>query len=253
MAKQEQMTPNPAPAGEAGTTAAGAGAIAATAGPAPGPPAAGPPAGAAPAGAAPGGPGPAADRSLGGWLRTRSRTARIVLTGTAALTAVVVILLVLGVATGSGPAPKANAPLRAAPTFSLAVLGHPGQHISLARYAGHPLVLNFFASWCTPCQRETPLIASFYRSAHGHLTILGVDVNDSASKAEAFTRQAGVSYPVVTDPQPMTTTLSYGVAALPATFFLNAQHRIVKSVYGAVTAGELKSGVAMMSAATGRG
>lgn len=228
MGKQEQVTSNPAPSGPAA-------------------------AGASPAAAGAGGEtAPALDRSLRGWLRSQSRAARVMLTATAALTAVAVALLLVSVF-GGGSSPTAKAPLRAAPAFSLAVLGHPGQHISLASYTGHPLVLNFFASWCTECQRETPLIARFYRSGHGRVTILGVDVNDSAGKAEAFARKAGVSYKVVTDPQPMTAALSYGVAALPATFFLNAQHRIVKSVYGAVTAAELRSGVAMMTAASGRG
>jgi len=193
------------------------------------------------------------DRGPRAWLRTRSRAARLVMTSTAALTAVVVALLALSVTSGGG-APKASAaqPPRPAPAFSLAVLGHPGQHLALASYSGHPLILNFFASWCAPCQRETPLIARFYRAQRQRVTIVGVDANDSASKAVTFTRKAGVSYPVVSDPPPMTTTLTYGVPALPATFFLNARHQIVKSVYGAVTLAELNSGVALMTAASGR-
>jgi len=97
--------------------------------------------------------------------------------------AVAVALLALG-ATSASPAKPA--PLRAAPGFSLAALDHAGQSISLASYAGRPLVINFFASWCGPCQKETPLIAQFYRTAHGRVTVLGVDVNDSATSALKF-------------------------------------------------------------------
>jgi cytochrome c biogenesis protein CcmG, thiol:disulfide interchange protein DsbE len=194
-------------------------------------------------------PGPAAGGPLG-WFRRRSRATRLAITAGAAIAAIVVALLALGTVT-NGPAKPGAAPPRA-PGFSLAVLGHPGQHITLSQYAGRPLVINFFASWCAPCQRETPLIARFYRSAHGRVTVLGVDVNDTAHSGLKFAHRAGVAYPLVADPQPMTTTLAYDVPGLPATFFLNSQHRIVKRVYGAVTLPDLRTGVAMMTKPAGR-
>jgi cytochrome c biogenesis protein CcmG, thiol:disulfide interchange protein DsbE len=184
------------------------------------------------------------------WFRGLSRAGRLAVTSSAAVIAVVAALLVIGSTSAGSAKPRSTAPR--APAFSLAVLAHPGRHISLARYAGHPLILNFFASWCTPCQKETPLIARYYQAAHGGVTVLGVDVNDSAASALKFTHKAGVAYPVVTDPQPMKTTLAYDVPGLPATFFLNSQHRIVKRVYGAVTLRELQTGVAMMTRPAGR-
>ncbi|MGH3124653.1 MAG: TlpA family protein disulfide reductase, partial [Streptosporangiaceae bacterium] len=143
------------------------------------------------------------------------------------------------------PPPRAEA-------FTLSELGHPGQHISLAQYAGHPLILNFFASWCEPCQRETPLIARFYRSHRHSVIIVGIDVNDSTSAGLAFARKMGVAYPVASDPAPMAMALNYGVSALPQTFFLNAQHRIVKRVIRAVTLTDLQSGAAIMTKQSAR-
>jgi cytochrome c biogenesis protein CcmG, thiol:disulfide interchange protein DsbE len=183
------------------------------------------------------------------WFRRLSRPGRLAVTGSAAVLAVVAALLALG-ATSAGPG-KAVVSHPRAPAFSLAVLGHPGQQISLAQYAGRPLIINFFASWCTPCQRETPLIAGYHRS-HPGVTILGVDVNDSSSAALAFVHKTGVSYPVVADPAPMAMTLSYGVVALPQTFFLDAQHRIVKRVIRAVTRTDLNTGVALMTSQSKR-
>ena len=131
-----------------------------------------------------------------------------------------------------------------APAFSFPVLGHPAQRISLAAYAGRPLIVNFFASWCEPCQQETPLLARFYRTEHGKVALVGLDENDSLSHALSFTRAKGVTYPVGWDPE-VTAASAYGVSALPQTFFLNARHRIVDRIFGAVTLADLNKGIAL--------
>ena len=152
---------------------------------------------------------------------------------------------VVGSASGQAARP---APV-AAPAFSLPVLGHPGQRVSLAGYAGQPLIVNFFASWCEPCQQETPLLAKFYRGEKGKVTLVGLDVNDVIGNATSFTRAKGVSYPVGWDPAAVAAS-AYGVNALPQTFFLDARHRIVDRIFGAVTLAELSKGIAL---ATGKG
>jgi cytochrome c biogenesis protein CcmG, thiol:disulfide interchange protein DsbE len=135
----------------------------------------------------------------------------------------------------------------AAPAFSLPALSAAGTTgtVSLAQYAGKPLIVNFFASWCAPCQRETPLIASFYKASAGHVAILGVDSNDTTAKATEFVRAKGVSYPVGVDPQFITAS-AYNVDALPQTYFLDSRHRIVFRVIGAVTRAQLEQGVQLM-------
>jgi thiol-disulfide isomerase/thioredoxin len=173
-----------------------------------------------------------------------SRQSKIVLAGAAAALLAIVVITVA--TAGSKATPPRTPP--AAKAFTLSLLGHPGQHVSLAAYAGRPLIINFFASWCTPCKHETPLLARFYRDSGGRTLIVGIDANDEAGPAEKFVQSAGVSYPVGSDPFPAPVTTSYGVFGLPQTFFLNARHRIVKHVIGAVTLAELKAGVAVMDA-----
>jgi cytochrome c biogenesis protein CcmG, thiol:disulfide interchange protein DsbE len=165
----------------------------------------------------------------------------------AALTAVVVgvvVILVLSF-TGAGAGPQ-HAPPTPARNFSLGALGHPGQRISLSSLAGHPVIVNFFASWCVPCRKETPLLARFFRTRHGSVRVIGIDVSDQAPAALAFIHRSGVTYPVATEPASDTTVIAYDLPGLPATFFLDARHRIVKKVYGAVTQAELTSGTALI-------
>lgn len=187
-----------------------------------------------------GSPPPAAT----GRLRGMSRQSKIVLAGAAA--ALLAIVLITAVTAGSKAAPARAQP--SAKAFTLGVLGHAGQHVSLAGYAGRPLIINFFASWCTACKRETPLLAKYYAEHHGKDLIIGIDANDQAGPAQSFAHAAGVTYPVGVDPFPSPVTTSYGVYALPQTFFLNARHRIVKHVIGAVTVADLNQGIALMDA-----
>jgi thiol-disulfide isomerase/thioredoxin len=182
-----------------------------------------------------------ADRRWPDWIRLSGRPGRLIWSGAVVLLAGIVI-----VALASGSASPARRPLPAAKSFTLAALGHPGRRISLAAYAGRPVIINFFASWCPPCRRETPLLARFYADSHGRTAIIGVDSNDQAGAAERFVHAAHVTYPVGVDPFPAATTTSYGVLALPQTFFLNARHRIVKRIFGGVTMKDLTEGVALM-------
>ena len=104
--------------------------------------------------------------------------------------------------------------------------------------------MNFFASWCEPCQQETPLLARFYRAEHAKVAIVGLDENDVLGSAMSFTRKEGVGYPVGFDPEVVAAS-AYGVAGLPQTFFLDARHRIVDRVFGAVTQADINRGIAL--------
>jgi len=170
----------------------------------------------------------------------RTATRHKLASGLVALAAVASLIAIALVASGpSGPAPDP-----AAPAFSLPVLGQSAQQISLSDYAGKPLIVNFFASWCEPCQKETPLLARFYRAEHAKVAIVGLDENDVLGSATSFTRKEGVGYPVGFDPEVIAAS-AYGVAGLPQTFFLDARHRIVDRVFGAVTQADLNHGIAL--------
>jgi thiol-disulfide isomerase/thioredoxin len=133
----------------------------------------------------------------------------------------------------------------AAHGFTLTALGKPGQQVSLSQYQGKAVIINFWASWCEPCQKETPLLASWYKQQDGHVVLLGLDENDTAANALKFAAAKGVSYPIGFDPNTIVPS-SYNVDDLPQTFFLNARHQIVDHVFGAVTGAMLDKGLSLM-------
>ena len=156
-------------------------------------------------------------------------------------------LITIGVI-GSASGQPARPAIVAAPAFSLPLLGDDsGQQVTLSKYRGQPLIVNFFASWCGPCKTETPLLARFYRSAKGKMALVGLDENDTIANATVFTRANSVSYPVGWDPHFGVGT-AYGVSALPQTFFLNARHQIVDRIFGKVTLASLHRGMALATA-----
>jgi thiol-disulfide isomerase/thioredoxin len=214
------------------------------------------PAGTEPTGAEPAGTEPTGSESAGGeptgsesaggepimagpvrGLGRRVRSVLLVVTALAGL-AVIGVLTVAVADAGTGHGSRAKAPAAAQP-FTLAALGPAGRPVSLAAYAGRPVIVNFFASWCTPCQHETPLLAGFYAAHHGQIQVIGIDSNDTTANALKFVEAEHVGYPVAADPFPAKTATSYGVLALPQTFFLNARHQIVRHIAGQVTAKEL--------------
>jgi cytochrome c biogenesis protein CcmG, thiol:disulfide interchange protein DsbE len=105
---------------------------------------------------------------------------------------------------------------------------------SLSGQRGKVVVLNFWASWCVPCRKESPLLERWHRriAARGG-TVLGVDVLDVSSDARAFARQYGLSYPMLRD-KGGDTLDDFGVIAYPETFVIDRSGRIAASRRGPV-------------------
>ncbi|HEX4089470.1 MAG TPA: TlpA disulfide reductase family protein [Trebonia sp.] len=175
------------------------------------------------------------------WTARQAREHKVV-TGSIAVFAAAIIAVSL-LTSSSSAAP----PAPVAPGFTVAALGAAG-HVSLSQYQGKPVIVNFWASWCGPCQQETPLLAGWYKQERGRIPLVGLDENDTTAHALAFAHAKGVTYPLGFDPQ-LSLTGPYNVSGLPQTFFLNAKHRIVEHVLGPMTKADLAEGISLMHTA----
>ena len=129
---------------------------------------------------------------------------------------------------------------RPAPSLHLPPLRGHGD-ITLAGLAGRPIVMNFWASTCHVCTKETPALASVARQLHGKVRFLGVDSADSRGPAAAFVSRYQVPYPIAFDPT-ASAAARYGVPALPVTFFLSPSGTtILGENVGALTPASLRA------------
>jgi cytochrome c biogenesis protein CcmG, thiol:disulfide interchange protein DsbE len=104
--------------------------------------------------------------------------------------------------------------------------GLEGQSIALAKLKGHPIVLNFWASWCVPCREEAPLLETISKTFEAKgLIVLGVDTQDLEQPARAFVRQYGITFPIVRDPDGTVARL-FGTTGVPETFFIGSDGHI---------------------------
>jgi cytochrome c biogenesis protein CcmG, thiol:disulfide interchange protein DsbE len=120
-----------------------------------------------------------------------------------------------------------------APALELPRLSGGGRG-SLADQRGNVVVLNFWASWCVPCRKESPLLERWHaRISRRGGTVLGVDVLDVSSDARRFAREFGLSYPMLRDKDGDTLD-AFGVIAYPETFVIDRSGRIAASRRGPV-------------------
>jgi cytochrome c biogenesis protein CcmG/thiol:disulfide interchange protein DsbE len=130
---------------------------------------------------------------------------------------------------------------RPAPTFSLPEVLVPSRQLTLADFRGRPLVLNFWASWCYPCQTEMPLLESAYRSARGAVQFVGVDTDDTRKAAAAFLARTHVSYVSLFMPRSGPVSTSYQLVGLPITVFISARGRVLGRHIGQLNDATLKA------------
>jgi cytochrome c biogenesis protein CcmG/thiol:disulfide interchange protein DsbE len=124
---------------------------------------------------------------------------------------------------------------------ALRALARSGR-ISPSDFRGHPLVVNFWASWCGPCTSETPRLVAAANARRGKVVFLGIDVHDSTADARKFLARRRASYASLHGDDSV--LQAYGLIGLPETYYLDARGRVVGRTAGEVSARQLARGIA---------
>jgi len=133
-----------------------------------------------------------------------------------------------------------------APAFTLGALDSD-RRVSLAELKGHPVVLNFWASWCGPCKMEHPVLEWGAREFGHQAQFLGVVFEDTEDNARQFLSQMGASFPQLADPRSRM-AVDYGVAGVPETYFIDRQGIIRGKHVGPIDPQTLANWIKVLSA-----
>mgnify|MGYP005636974773 CR=1 FL=1 len=145
------------------------------------------------------------------------------------------ILLIYGLFFASHPR-EIPTPQIGKKAYPFATRTFDGEPISLEKFRGKPIVLNFWASWCIACKTEARIL----EAAHQHFTpkgavFIGIAINDTREASLKFIRRYGKTYLLAPDVKTGDISLDYGVTAVPETFMIDKNGFIQNKIMGAVT------------------
>ena len=159
----------------------------------------------------------------------------------------------------AGSTPAADPAADAAPTPTLAmapdftVYDAGGEPVRLSDFRGTPVVINFWASWCGPCQSEMPAFDAAAAEYEGQVRFLMINLTDGSQEtqatAQAFLDEQGYAFPVYFDLD-LEAASAYGVYGIPVTYFVDAEGRAVAQARSAISAEVLEKGIGMILPAT---
>lgn len=141
---------------------------------------------------------------------------------------------------------EAEPPKTLAPDFT--VYDAEGNEVRLSDYIGKPIVLNFWASWCGPCQMEMPDFQEKHRELGGEVNFLMVNMTvgrETLESAVTFIEKNNYTFPVFYDTQ-ANAARAYGAYSLPTTYFIDAEGYAIAQAIGAIDSATLQRGIDMI-------
>jgi cytochrome c biogenesis protein CcmG, thiol:disulfide interchange protein DsbE len=128
-----------------------------------------------------------------------------------------------------------------APDFTLQTLA--GDQFSLSALRGQPVVLNFWATWCNPCQRELPALRTASERYAGEVAIIAVDQAEAPATVQAYVDKLGLPFTIPLDAD-NSIGQRYNVYGLPTTYFIDRQGIIRQQWTGEMNSITLAEGIA---------
>lgn len=117
-----------------------------------------------------------------------------------------------------------------APDFALR--SDAGRNLRLSEHRGQVVMINFWASWCGPCRQEMPKLDEiFSRYESAGFTLLGVNIDEDADRAQRLADELGVSFPLLFDDEQSVSRL-YDVQAMPMTVMVDPSGKVRSVHYG---------------------
>ncbi|MDQ2754009.1 MAG: TlpA family protein disulfide reductase [Actinomycetota bacterium] len=163
----------------------------------------------------------------------------VMLTGKMRWMAAVGVLFVTAAAAGCASGSSRSAIIgRSAPAYGGPTIAGPA--VASTSKPGRWVVVNFFATWCIPCQTETPQLVAFVAAhrASGDAAVVGVLYLDAPAKARSFVAAHGITWAIVND-HDGTVAERYHVTGLPQSFVIRPDGRLAVRLFGAVTEAKL--------------
>ncbi|MHB1313960.1 MAG: TlpA family protein disulfide reductase [Christensenellales bacterium] len=125
-----------------------------------------------------------------------------------------------------------------------------GKKVKLSDYFGKPVVLNFWASWCSPCKSEMPEFQDVYEDAGDEVVFMMVNLTDGSREtlesATEFIEAQGYTFPVYYDVD-QEAAYVYGVSSIPMTVFIDQDGYMVAYANGAIDRETLQKGISMIN------
>lgn len=120
-----------------------------------------------------------------------------------------------------------------APDFVLENL--EGNKVQLSELKGKGVFLNFWGTWCKPCEREMPYMERQYKHYKNQgVEILAVNIGESKFAIETFAKRFGLTFPMVMDRNSEVTD-AYNIGPIPTTFLVDKNGKVLKVITGSMT------------------